>query len=805
MAPANRVWQRLVAVAGWPSHQPSSTSGRPAFGHHRSLSTILRSASPKPSSSHARSISTTELPTTTDIVRFYPSTPQRKRLFVPSSLDDDNDLSTIPDPRSRAMSPADRDSMGGSPHHPDLDDEVTTLSTKLINAMNHQTTLDDNLSATRMELEKSHNRIRQLEIQVDEQREMLAGDVWVRRKTVEVEKAKLVARVAEEKKARLDMEQQKKKIEQELENLTAALFEEANKMVISAKEDARAEQEALHRKNDQLRAQLADTEGLLRSQQEQLVELKHVMEQMTVEKDEQSPPTAPSSPGIESFHVREASGSSAPMRRHQSLSAPLSPSYPTSFTHLLHPVLRTDLAAYNDFKDLLRTTKRLSAPRLPSGSSGSGLASLGIGLGSVGSHVSAGNGSTSSFATIGTPPATSPQTPNTPASSVSSGSSATTPIPLPHLKETKFYKRAHTEDIEPTLRLDTAPGLSWLARRSVVTSMAEGSLVVEPTPSTATGRFGKVIKPELYPCSLCGEARKEDEYLRTHRFRISESDTTQVGHPLCKYCLGRVRSTCEFLGFLRIVKDGHWRADDEDAEKAAWEESVRLREQMFWSRIGGGVVPTGRHARHPSSSSAAPSLYGDKSPRPSHEGTPRPVEPTKQFLELPKASELDRLEEPVEAAQQTTVDGVGEVTVEKVVAEEQPLADTAVEQQPAVDGVDELAVEKVVAEDQPPADTAVEQQPDVQLAVVPVGEVPAEQAAVEEQSLATTAATATEQPPAVEGVSDEVAAEQVVTEEQPPATIVDNTVEQKTNPKPTAEVVEPKRVPFTPPIAMTFF
>lgn len=39
------------------------------------------------------------------------------------------------------------------------------------------------------------------------------------------------------------------------------------------------------------------------------------------------------------------------------------------------------------------------------------------------------------------------------------------------------------------------------------------------------------------------------------------------------------------------MKDGHWHAEDEDAEKAAWEESVRLREQMFWSRIGGGVIP----------------------------------------------------------------------------------------------------------------------------------------------------------------------------------------------------------------------
>ncbi|GAB1312296.1 rab guanine nucleotide exchange factor S2 [Madurella fahalii] len=653
MAVTNRLWQSFVAVAGWSSHQAPS-NGRTAFGHNRSLSSILRSASPKPSTTHARSNSIAESSMSADIARSRPSTPQPRRVFVAQSVDDDNDLSTIPDPRSRAMSPA---NLTGTPtsHHPDLDQEVATLSTKLINAINHQTTLDDNLSATRLELEKSRERIRELEALVEEQREMLSGDVWVKRASVEAEKAKLVARIAEEKRARVDVEQQKKKIEQELENLTAALFEEANKMVISAKEEARKEQEALHRKNDQLKAQIADTEGLLRSQQEQLAELKHVMEQMTAEREE--PPTVPSSPGLSKFDTPEAIGPSVTMRSH-SLSVSSSPSYPTSFTHLLHPVLRTDLAAYNDFKDLLRTSKRLSGPRVPSASSGSGLTSLGIGLGSVASHVSAGNASTSSLATTGSPAATSPQTPVTPASSISTSSSTATPI-LPHLKETKFYKRVLTEDIEPTLRLDTAPGLSWLARRSVLTSMTDGSLVVEPTPSTATGRFGKVIKPELYPCSLCGESRKEDDYLRTHRFRISESDTSQVGYPLCKYCLARVRSTCEFLGFLRIVKDGHWRADDEDAEKAAWEESVRLREQMFWSRIGGGVVPTG-HGRHPSSSSAAPSIRGERSPRPSHDvGTSTEdmaavaaVELVKELPELPKTPEP---EETIETTQSPNI------------------------------------------------------------------------------------------------------------------------------------------------------
>jgi len=612
-----------------------SSSGRAAYSHNRSLSSILRSASPKPPQAQLKPSSTSELPHISDLVPPGPSTPYSRRVLSAQTLDDDNDMSTIPDPRSRAMSPANAEAMA-SPHHPDLDQEVATLSTKLINAINHQTTLDDNLSATRLELENSRERIRQLEHQIEEQREMLAGDVWVRRQTVEVEKAKLLARVVEEKKARVDMEQQKRKIEQELENLTAALFEEANKMVITAKEEARLEQEALHRKNDQLKSQLADTELLLKSQQEQLVELKHVMEQMSLEKEEQCPPTVPSSPGFSKFDTQEDFQPPSTSQHHGS-PEPLSPSYPTSFTHLLQPILRTDLASYADFKDLVRTSKRLSGQRISSGYSPSGLPSLGLGLGSIASQVPPSNGSNSSLSTVATSPASSPQTPNTPASAASIGSTGSMPV-LPHLKETKFYKRALTEDVEPTLRLDTAPGLSWLARRSVLTAMTDGTLVVEPIPAASTGRFGRIIRPELYPCSLCGESRKEEEHLRTHRFRTSESGSAQSGYPLCKYCLTRVRSTCDFLGFLRIVKDGHWRADDEDAEKAAWEESVRLREQMFWSRIGGGVVPTNHHHIM----SAVPS------PRASEEGGPKqalPVQPVEALAEVSLADDPEAVHE----------------------------------------------------------------------------------------------------------------------------------------------------------------
>jgi len=48
-----------------------------------------------------------------------------------------------------------------------------------------------------------------------------------------------------------------------------------------------------------------------------------------------------------------------------------------------------------------------------------------------------------------------------------------------------------------------------------------------------------------------------------------------------------------------MVKDGLWRAKTDEEMMSAWEESVRLREKMFWARVGGGVVPASSKAEDP--------------------------------------------------------------------------------------------------------------------------------------------------------------------------------------------------------------
>ncbi|KAI9796705.1 MAG: rab guanine nucleotide exchange factor S2 [Piccolia ochrophora] len=495
-------------------------------------------------------------------------------------------VGTLPDPRSRSSTPSTNGNEFTSPsHHPELNNEVAALSNKLISAINHQTNLDDSLNAARHDLDAALRYIRRLEAEAREHSELLNNGHLIAKADIEDELRQLKESSAIERNQSAQSEMDKKRMEQELEGLTTALFEEANQA------SARQERDSFERRNEQLKGQLSDSQTLLVSQQEQLAELKAVMQQMSTDREEMESnanlSTSPSTPGLGNQEHLGRSVEALYLSPDVSGSADLAPLCPTSFSSLLQPVLRNDLPAFDDFSSLLKMSRKTSPKSRVSSATYGGLNMIGQSHSSNSPQPSTllnweANGSSSSISTINTV-ASSPVTPSTPASTVSNASSRDVQCSLSPLKETRFYKRALAEDIEPTLRLDAAPGLSWLARRTVLNSMSEGSLIVEPMPATG--------KHFVFSCSLCGENRREEEHSRKHRFRTSENENAQR-YPLCGYCLGRVRATCDFLGFLRTVKDGHWRTDGEGAEKSAWEETVRLRERMFWARIGGGVIPT---------------------------------------------------------------------------------------------------------------------------------------------------------------------------------------------------------------------
>jgi hypothetical protein len=512
----------------------------------------LRSLSPMPKNHVTRSI----------------STPQLAKTAQSQSQSESDGMNTIPDPRSATPQPA-LSRHDSTDSHPDLSQEVSTLSTKLINAINHSTMLDDSLQQTRHELEAAREKLAQLEAQVKEHEDKVSKGLLMDKVVYDKMEKQLSSELSEERKRRAQAEAAKRKTDSEVEALTAALFEEANVMVAAA----RKETEASEKRSEQLKQQLGDAEVLQHSLQDQLHDLKGVVEKMSSYGDDNeshiltTTTTAPSTPGITPADKMSKLFEAMNLTPSTPGTDDITPDHPLHFSHLIHPVLRSDLAAFSEFQDMLKISARSSAPA--SRASSGNYSSLNVlGLGSLT------NSSTTSL------PSKSPTSAaNSPRESVATAG-------MPNLKDEKFYKRALVEDIEPTLRLDIAPGLSWMARRTVLNSITSGSLVVEPNPAPSS-RF----RVPVFPCSLCGEARNGAQYARKFRFKPSDTEDSQR-YPLCDWCLGRVRATCDYIGFLRMVAAGHWRAETEEEKKSTWEESVRLRERMFWTRVGGGVVPS---------------------------------------------------------------------------------------------------------------------------------------------------------------------------------------------------------------------
>lgn len=498
----------------------------------------------------------------------------------PHGTSPETSFRTIADPRTASTTDLSR-SDSASPKHPDLNSEVAALSDKLISAINHQTTLDDTLAQTRQELEASRARIAKLEAETRAYEEKLARGELVLREAVDERNDKLFAELAEEKKQRALIQQEKRGIESELETLTASLFDEANKMVASANRD----REVVEKKNQQLRDQIKDGEAVIASQSEQLTELKTLMQQIGPspdyrrELDSPRVSLAPSSPG-----ATKEEGSLARLLEAMNLS-PVSaegemlPGPSTTLTHLIKPLCRTDIPAYEDFKNLVQTAHYRShnpshAPsRAGSGSYG-GLNVMGLGSLSNNSNPNLSQASQ---------PATSKlaNSPNIPGS-FSPNPDGKGPMAL---KDTKFYKRILVEDIEPTLRLDLSPTLSWLNRRSIISALGDSTLIVEPIPEASARLYGRYT-----PCAICGENRKESQNPRTHAMRVREGEGA-TKWSICMLCLEKVRGVGDLVAYLRMVREGVVKVGDKKDEEDAWEELVRIRERLFWARMAGGVVP----------------------------------------------------------------------------------------------------------------------------------------------------------------------------------------------------------------------
>lgn len=463
-----------------------------------------------------------------------------------------------------------------------------------MDAIEKQAELEDTIAATKFELDGARARVRTLENEKEEHERLLL----TQKRDVDIETETLTKKLMDERGQRISAEGSRKEIEKELEDLTRSLFEEANKMVAVE----RVEKAALQERNDHLTTQLKDTEVLLASHQAQLEELKVVMQKMSSREEEARPDSPNPARGHAHRYSRDSmKGIKTPLTGsfpspvvsalensdfdENSRTAQTSPEIqagedPEQFAGMLMPRYRTDIIAYNDFLSLLHFPRAPGRPVLSRAASTSSLGTSTTGAGQSKDTLN---------------PRHHLNTPDRVNSPNMGGNNAPTASGLWNrysdlaeskkeketpLSSTKFMKRALLEDIEPTLRLDQAPELGYLSRRSILNAVIEGHLIVEPMPA-----YLARYQPERAPCALCGDARYTAQSKRNFRLKTSERTDSQP-YPLCDWCTDRVRSVCTYVAFLKQVKDGLWKASNESDELRVWEEGVRLREGMFWSRVG---------------------------------------------------------------------------------------------------------------------------------------------------------------------------------------------------------------------------
>ncbi|KAK0543520.1 hypothetical protein OC846_006387, partial [Tilletia horrida] len=443
-------------------------------------------------------------------------------------------------------------------HILDLTAQVTGLNQKLVQSFERISDLEDDLSDAHARVSTYSVKVAELEKERQEHLAALNTGLLVEKAHVTSEMSKLMERVIEETAQRGKAEGEKEKIEQELDELSASLFNEANKMVAVEKlARARAEE-----KTNNLEQSLKDTEALMLEQQKHLADLQAQLDERRAagssvgdgglsSSDARDGAATPDSKGAAASYDRRASvGELRPtdlLFPPRSLSRAASsssvfgntPGRLDSDTSLSSPVIVTNIVPYNEFLLFIRFLRKqrqslapfYNYPLHPKANTGASsgnasessssstfspvpnpLMASGLGLSSVAGALGTVNSSanvTAGYAREGISPFAAaglsrhrdyPTLPSNCESMVSISS---------QLSSINFLKRAQEEDSEPTLRLDLAPALSWLSRRSVQNSILEGTLVIEPVFPGAQKIDERAIRSQhahLPPaaCALCG-------------------------------------------------------------------------------------------------------------------------------------------------------------------------------------------------------------------------------------------------------------------------------------------------------------
>ncbi|PWN48027.1 hypothetical protein IE53DRAFT_381668 [Violaceomyces palustris] len=412
----------------------------------------------------------------------------------------------------------------------DLTNQVTGLNGKLVRSFERISDLEDDLSDAHARIMSYTTKIAELEKEREEHLAALNTGLLVERAHVSSEMQRMMDRVIEETAQRGKAQSDKERIEAELDELSASLFNEANKMVaVERLSRARAEE-----KSKQMEERLKDTEGIMLEQQKVLGDLQRQVEKQALARqieggEEDSSSFADSESGevalktsalVRSLSQRTTKKITIGDRKVSSVPSPG-----------VETLLMIDIVPFQEFRGFvshLRKLRQQLAPfytyplpgvagsdpangnlvspgqivRAPSPSPGQsvGIAGTLYTASTAYSQGYSGPTTLSPFAAAGI--SRHRDYPSLP-------SNVEQMVHLPSQLSLPFIKRSQEEDVEPCLRLDFAPGLNWLSRRQANTSILEGNLVIEPIFPGGKPADEDAVRAEhahLPPaaCSMCG-------------------------------------------------------------------------------------------------------------------------------------------------------------------------------------------------------------------------------------------------------------------------------------------------------------
>lgn len=407
----------------------------------------------------------------------------------------------------------------------DLASQVTSLNGKLVASYNRVGNLEDEADQKVMELRNLTSKVEKLEAERKIWEDKYEGGLLVEKAHVQLELTRMMDRVIEETASRGKAESDKASIEGELEQLSSQLFAEANSMVaIERKERLKAE-----RKMEELERNFQDIETMMTGQSAQMRDLGSKIDDLELERDELqkqveelqhqlqhkgetedddhesaanastisirsesiagTPAMVPSSlPDIQSY--LSSSVSSQPslllqMPLSGGSNVPGTPgAAPARAIVFAHPIqfLSFELPPFQEFvlwtKSLARTRRAIMGrPILDPNSS----------AGSYGNYT----GFPAPYAAT-----TLSQANSYPGymSEAERQVALRDSLQLSQYLSSPFIKRIMEEDSDPTLRLESAPGLSFFSRRQIANAIIDGDLAIEPA-------FTSLPSDK---CSLCG-------------------------------------------------------------------------------------------------------------------------------------------------------------------------------------------------------------------------------------------------------------------------------------------------------------